>query len=202
MPRIHHARAIAALTAGPLAVLAAGSLVWSASDAAFTASTRNSGNAWSTGSVVLTDDDNGNAAFTVNSLVPGQTGTKCIVVSSNSTVAGQVRAYMKNLTDSAQNLSEHIKLTIEQGTGGTFNDCTGFTPSGTSLAPLDVKTLAATASDYSSGTSIWNTTGTPGEKRTYRGTWSFDTTGMTQQEIDRLQGATLSVDMVWELQSN
>jgi hypothetical protein len=38
--------------------------------------------------------------------------------------------------------------------------------------------------------------------RTYRLTWTFDTSGMTQNEIDQLQGDKTGVDMQWELQSS
>ncbi len=37
---------------------------------------------------------------------------------------------------------------------------------------------------------------------TYRGTWTFDTANMSQTQIDALQGSRVSVDLVWELQSN
>ncbi|WGW12127.1 hypothetical protein LWF01_18930 [Saxibacter everestensis] len=195
-------RKIAALSAGPLAVLMAGGLVWQGSQAAFTADTRNSGNAWSSGQVMLSDDDLGAAGFTVQNLVPGATGQKCIVVTSGSNVAGEVRSYVQNLSESAQGLEDHITFQVEQGTGGTFNNCTGFTPAPGALPPESLSDLAVGNHDYATGGSKWATTGKPGEKRTYRGTWKFDTTGMTQQQIDALQGARTSIDLVWELQSN
>ena len=45
----------------PVAVLASGVIVSTASYAAFTSSTDNSGNAWSAGSIALSDDDSGAA---------------------------------------------------------------------------------------------------------------------------------------------
>lgn len=196
------AHRIAALAATPVAILAAGSLVWQSSNAAFTATTRSSGNAWSSGSVVLTDDDNGVAGFTVENLVPGQTGSRCLVVTSGANVPGQVRTYVSSLSPSAQGLENHIVFDVEQGTGGSFADCTGFVPAPDNQPAAPVATLAQVNKDYASGGSAWNTAGTPGESRTYRGTWKFDTTGLTQQQIDALQGARVSMDMVWELQSN
>jgi hypothetical protein len=87
------------------------------------------------------------------------------------------------------------------GTGGTFNDCTGFVPSGPTdpAAPLSI--LAQYSYNYATGQSAWHTLGTPGEKRTFKFTWTFDTTGLTQQQIDGLQGGTISVDAIWELQT-
>lgn len=195
---------IVGFAAAPVAILLAGAMVWQASNAAFTSTTRNSGNSWSTGQVALTDDDKGAAAFTVEDLVPGQTGTKCIEVTSNSTVPGEVRTYVQNLAASAAGLENHITLTVERGTGGTFNDCTGFTPSDAMPQAYSLKQLSESNHDYATGgmNTAWDTEGTPGEKTTYRGTWEFDASGMSQTQIDALQGARTSIDIVWELQSD
>lgn len=195
-------RRIAAIAAAPVAILIAAGMVWQSSNAAFTATTRNSGNAWSTGSVMLTDDDLGRAGFTEENLVPGQTGEKCIVVTSNSNVAGEVRAYVEHLSGSAVGLEDRITLRVERGTGGTFDNCTGFTPVPGALPAQTLRTLTEVNHDYATGGAIWPTTGTVGESQTYRGTWTFNTTGMTQQQIDALQGARVSIDLVWELQSD
>ncbi|MEV4688998.1 hypothetical protein [Microbacterium sp. LWH3-1.2] len=194
-------RTIAALAAGPVAVLIAGGMVWQGSQAAFTATTRNAGNSWTTGSVFLTDDDLGAAAFNVENLVPGQTGQKCIVVTSNATVPGEVRLYSDNLL-SANGLEDRIFLQVEQGTGGSFNDCTGFSAAGAAIADQPLSTLATTHADYATGGAAWQTAGTDGETRSYRASWRFDTTGMTQAQIDALQGASVGIDLVWELQSD
>lgn len=195
---------IVGFAAAPVAILLAGAMVWQASNAAFTATTRNSGNSWATGQVALTDDDKGTAAFTVDKLVPGQSGTKCIVVTSNSTVPGEVRSYVQNLATSAVGLEEHITLNVERGTGGTFNDCTGFTPIGSAPEPYSLKELSTANHDYATGgtATAWETEGTPGEKTVYRGTWTFDAAGLSQSQLDALQGAQTSIDLVWELQSD
>jgi hypothetical protein len=195
-------RRASALAAAPVAVLAAGALIWQSSTAAFTATTRNAGNSWATGTVVLTDDDLGRAGFHETGLVPGETGQRCIVVTSGSNVPGEVRAYTENLSTSGPGLENYITFQVEQGTGGSFDSCDGFTPTPGALPPASLADLAATNYDYATGGAPWVTTGTPGESVTYRGTWTFDTTGLTQQQIDALQGATVSIDLVWELQSD
>lgn len=196
-------RKIAGLSAAPVAVLVAGLMVWQGSTAAFTSTTRNAGNSWAAGQVALTDDDAGRAGFTVENLVPGQSGEKCILVTSNSTVAGEVRAYVQNLAGSgASGLEDRIKLQVERGTGGNFNDCTGFAPVPGALPAQSLSTLAQVNSDYASGGAIWDTEGRAGESSTYRGRWSFDTEGMTQPQIDALQGSKVTIDLVWELQSD
>ncbi|WP_454042101.1 hypothetical protein [Cellulosimicrobium sp. Marseille-Q8652] len=195
-------RRASALAVVPVAVLAAGALVWQSSTAAFTATTRNAGNSWSTGQVVLTDDDAGRAGFTESGLVPGETGQRCIVVTSGSNVPGEVRAYMENLSTSAQGLENYIEFQVERGTGGSFESCDGFEPVPGALPPATLVDLVANNHDFATGGAAWETTGTPGESMSYRGTWTFDTTGLTQQQVDALQGAQVSVDLVWELQSD
>ncbi len=56
-------RRIATAAATPVAIVAAAALVWQSSYAAFTGTTRNSGNDWATGSVALTDDGEGVVEF-------------------------------------------------------------------------------------------------------------------------------------------
>ncbi|PAU85826.1 hypothetical protein CK505_16840 [Kocuria sp. WN036] len=196
------ARKIAGLSAAPIDVLVAGVMVWQGSTAAFTATTRNAGNSWATGQVALTDDDAGRAGFTVENLVPGATGEKCIEVTSNSTVAGEVRAYTQNLSGSAAGLEDHIDLRVERGTGGSFESCDGFAPVPGALPAQSLTTLSQANRDYATGGAVWGTEGRAGESSTYRGTWTFDTEGLTQSQIDALQGSRVSVDLVWELQSN
>ncbi|WP_309125836.1 hypothetical protein [Kocuria sp.] len=173
-------------------------MVWQGS----TAASRNSGNSWATGQVALTDDDAGRAGVTVENLVPGRTGQKCIVVTSSSTAEGEVRAYVQNLSGSAAGPEDRITLQVEGGTAGSFDDCTGFTPVPGALPAQPLSILARVNSDYTSGGAAWDTTGTAGESSTYRGTWTFDTAGMAQAQIDALQGSRVIVDLVWDLQGD
>jgi len=191
-------RRIATLVVGPTAILVAGLLVWNGSNAAFTASTRNTGNNWETGSVALSDDDLGAAAFRVSGVIPGQTGSKCLVVTDSSNVPGEVRVYLDTL--GAEGLENNITVSFAIGTGGSFNDCTGFVAD-TTLPPLSLATIDAGIHDYATGALPWDTTGTPGETKSYKATWTFDTTGLTQTQIDALQGKSVSADVVWELQA-
>jgi hypothetical protein len=192
-------RKIAALTAGPVAILVAGLLVWQGSLSAFSAQTQSVGNNWATGSVTLTDDDAGAAAFQIQNVTPGQTGSRCLKVTSDSTVPGIVKTYVARL--GAQGLENNITIATQIGTGGTFASCTGFVPE-TSLPAMSLSSAAATISNYSTGVLPWTTTGVSGETKTYKVTWAFDTTGLSQVAIDALQGKSVSADVVWELQSN
>lgn len=193
------ARRIAIFTVGPIAVIGAGLLIWQISAAAFTAQTQNVGNSWSSGTVSLTDDDNGVAAFQITNVTPGQTGSNCLLVTSHSTLPGVVKTYIARL--GASGLQDYIIITMGGGTGGTFNNCTGFVPDGVPVtAPLSA--AAAVYANYATGGLPWTTTGTSGETRSYKVSWTFDTSSLTQAQIDALQGKTVSADVVWELQSN
>lgn len=195
-----NAKRVVMALATPVAILAGAALVWQASYAAFSGTTRSSGNSWQTGSVALTDDDSGSARFQATGLTPGSTQTRCITVTANATVAGVVKGYAVNPVTSPQGLENHILITIDQGNGGSFSTCTGFVSTGNLLTDLPLSTLA-TFNDYAQGMGGWAVTaGT--QSRTYQVTWEFDTTGMTQAQLDQLQGAQTGIDIQWELQSS
>jgi hypothetical protein len=196
-------RKIAAFSAGPLAVLIAGGMVWQGSQAAFTATTSNDGNSWSSGQVALTDDDQGVAAFNVENVVPGQTGQKCITVTSGANVPGVLKTYFRDLAPSAQGLEDHITLQLETGTsGGSFASCADFVADEPPAAAQPIDFLAGQHSDFATGLLERPTDGESGETRTYRFTWAFNTGTITQAEVDALQGARTSLDIVWELQTD
>lgn len=193
-------RRILVALATPVAILSAAALVWQASYAAFSGSTRSSGNSWSTGTVALTDDDAGAARFQAANLTPGSTDTKCIKVTATATVPGSVKGYALNPVPSPQGLEDHILVTIRYGSGGSFASCTGFTAGGTLITDMPLSTLAG-YNDFAHGMGGWDvTSGT--QTRTYEVTWKFDTTGLTQSQLDGLQGAQTGIDIQWELQSS
>lgn len=191
---------LAALLATPVAILATGALIFQASYAAFSSTTRNSGNDWSTGAVTLTNDSAGTARFQVTNMVPGQSDTKCITVTANVSVAGVVKGYVVNPVPSANGLENYIFVTAVEGTGGSFAGCTGFTPGATEINHTSLANLTL-ASNYASGVGNWAVS--PGtQSRTYQISWIFDTTGLTQTQIDALQGTHTGLDFQWELQSS
>lgn len=188
----------------PVAIVAAGAMVYQASYAAFTGQTRNSGNEWSTGSVSLTDDDNGQARFRVGNMLPGDTETKCVKVTANASVPSTVKGFTINPVTSVQGLENRLMITIVAGAGGTFADCTGFTPANDGAngvivanAPLSMVSQKNTFETALGGWDVPAGIST----RTYKITWKFDTTGMTQAQIDQLQGAKTGVDIQWEMRS-
>lgn len=194
------ARTLGTVIATPIAIVAAAALVWQSSYAAFSGTTRNSGNSWSTGSVALTDDDSGSARFQATGMVPGATDTKCIAVTANATVPGVVKAYAVNPVASAVNLQNYVKVSVKYGTGGGFGSCDGFTAAGVSIPEMSLESLAQ-FSDYANGAGSWPVVA-GSQTRTYEITWTFDTTGLSQSQLDGLQGAQTGIDFQWELQSS
>jgi hypothetical protein len=183
---------------GPVAILLAGLMVWQGSVAAFSAETYNAGNNWQAGSVTLSNDGTGGAMFSVGSLVPGQTGIHCIQVTATG-VAGVVKTYVQgNVLDG---LETHITMKIEQGTGATYGAaCTGFTPV-TTEATQPLATIFTDHASYANGILPWTTTaGT--STMSYRFTWTFDTTNLSQAEVNALEGKSVRTDIEWELQNS
>jgi hypothetical protein len=193
-------RRIAAALATPVAIMAAAALVWQASYAAFSGTTRNSGNSSSTGTVALTDDDAGSARFQAVNMVPGSTETKCIAVTANATVPGVVKGYAINPVPSTHGLENYVMVTVREGSGGGFGSCTGFTAASTLVPGVSLASLA-TFNDYAHGMGGWSVAaGT--RTKTYEVTWTFDASTLTQPQLDQLQGDQTGIDFQWELQSS
>lgn len=179
-----------------LGILVSGAVVLTTSRAAFSDTTDNSNNSFTTGTVDLTDDDSGSAAFTVTNMVPGGSVTRCILVTYQGTIPnpGVVRFYSGGFTDSGT-LGSHLNLTVEEGTGGDFATCTGFTPSGTiesaTLTQFDID-----HTDYSNGAGTWDPSSTP-ESRTYRITVQLSSSTPSNQQGQSVTGLVFT----WETQS-
>jgi hypothetical protein len=179
-----------------LGILVSGTVVLTTSRAAFSDTTANSNNSFTTGTVDLIDDDSGSAAFTVTNMVPGGSVTRCILVTYQGTVPnpGAVRFYSGGLTDSGT-LGSHLNLTAEEGTGGDFSTCTGFTAS----AIIESATLTQFNIDhtgYSNGAGTWDPSSTP-ESRTYRITVQLSASAPSNQQGQSVTGLVFT----WETQS-
>jgi hypothetical protein len=176
--------------AAPVALALSAINVWQASFAAFSARTESPGNSWSTGNVTLTNDFEGRATFAETNLVPGSTGSKCVVVTSTSAVSTSVKFYTESLVDGG--LAPNINMEITDGTGGgPGGSCTGFV-SNASIYTGTLASLGATAISFATGHGTWTPpAGT--NPRTYRFTWTVAETAT--------QGSNAAIDFVWEAQS-
>jgi len=107
-------------TAPAFGLLAAGLLVWQGSYAAFSATTQDNTNTWSTATLSLKNDGGVAGAYAATTtatfgganLKPGATGTTCLTVQSIGTSAGSMAMYESALADSAPSLGAQIKLTV------------------------------------------------------------------------------------------
>lgn len=183
----------AAWIAVPLAVVASGSLIATASYAAFSASTSNADNSWSTGKLSLTDDDQDTALFTVDSMVPGSTGSNCLTLSTTSTNPSTVKLFTTNTSTDAT-LAADIDMVIEAGTLGTAGDCNSFA-NGQKVYDGTLGGLVS-KTNFASGVAMWKPT-IGDDEQTYRITYTLgaDTTNSAQD-------SAVATTFVWEAQTD
>lgn len=191
---------LAAWIAIPAALIASGAVVSTASYSAFSATTVNPTSNWSAGSVALTDDDNNTALFNATGLKPGSTGANCITVTSTGTLASTVKLYATN-PQTTNALASNIAVTIEQGTGGGFGSCTGFTPAATNgtITPANstLASFGSSATNFATGLGTWAPTGSGSESRVYRVSYTVSSTAPNS-----VQGGTASLGLTWEAQNS
>lgn len=193
--RIKVSKRFVAAAAVPAAVLASGAIVWQSSYSAFSATTTNPTNNWSAGTVALADDDINTAMFTATNLKPGSTGAKCIAVTSTGSLASTVKLYGTSYA-TTNGLAANLNLKIEEGTGGTFGSCAGFTPGATAFDST-LASFGTTKTNFATGVGTWAPTGTATETKAYRITYTLSTTAP-----DSAQAGTAAVGLTWESQNN
>lgn len=120
---------------------------------AFSSQTSNPGNNFSAGTVNISDNDAGVAAYNVSGAKPGSTQASCVRVVYTGSLDSDVHLYTPETIGS---LGPYVTLTITSGTQASPNmNCSGFTPD--SQGVLFNGTLSAWASahhDYASGLSV------------------------------------------------
>jgi hypothetical protein len=120
------------------------------------------------------------------------------VVTASSNVAGVVKTYVSSLT--AGGLEDNITMLVEQGTGGTFASCTGFTAAANHAAePLS--TIFTDHGNFTNGVLPWSK-GSGVATKTYKFTWTFDVGALTEAEVNALQGTSVGANFEWELQNS
>ncbi|GLY32254.1 hypothetical protein [Kineosporia sp. NBRC 101731] len=181
--------------AAPIAVLSglllSGLLVMHTSQAAFNASTSNTGSSLASGHVVLTDNLNGVSMFSLSGLGPGSTGTRCIDVTYRGSLDAVVRLTADyDTSDTTSALAPYLDFTIDQiGATATCNATAGavrnpFLATDTTLK-AKVDRLRSSSADLG-----WAPTGNSNETRRYR--FSY-----TLQNDNAAQAKTASVGFVW-----
>lgn len=200
MPQGVHARGRGrgAVVLAGLALVVSSGLIMRASQAAFSGSTGNTGH-WATGTVTLTDDGSGTARFNVTGMVPGGTnasGQACIKVNYTGSAAADIRMFVNgaapgDFTDTG--LGQYLTFKVEEGTVGTFADCSGFVANGTTYGPLTLAGFASTHSSHAGGFSTWHAAG-GADTRSYRITYSL-------VDDNNAQGTSVDAVLTWEARS-
>jgi hypothetical protein len=194
-------RRVVRATAPAFGLLAAGLLVWQGSYAAFSATTQDNSNTWSTATLALQNDGGvagGYAATTTatfggNNIKPGDTGTTCLTVKSTGSVAGALHMYESSLVD-ASALGAQLNLVVSGGVTPTevTSGCASFPAAATTLY---TGTLAAVPTTYatSAGTNVAVAAGPV--LVAYKVTWTFNAAA-----TNAFQGTTATAGFTWELQ--
>ncbi len=174
------------------------SVLYAASDAAFTATTTNGVNTFEAGTLALDDNDAGNVLFDLPQITPGDTLSRCIRISYGGDItSSRVRLYASS--GSAQlDLDQYLDITVEAGSvagAPAFPDCTGFVSSATVFATDDLRTFRTTANSFANGIGEWAPTGA-GQTRDYRFTYTFQSSAP-----GNLMGASAEVTFTWETQA-
>jgi len=179
----------------PAALVASGALVWQSSYSAFSSTTSNPTNNWTSGTVALADNDSGTALFNVTNMKPGATGAQCINVTSTGSLASTVKLY-GTAYSSTNGLADAMNLTIEEGTGATNAACSGFV-TGTTLFNGVLSSFAATKTNFANGVSSWAPTGTASETKSYRITYQLQSAAPNSA-----QGGAAALGFTWEAQNS
>jgi predicted ribosomally synthesized peptide with SipW-like signal peptide len=104
-------KALLTLVASLLLVSGFSMGTWSA----FNAVKTNSGNSFAAGTVLLSDNDSGNAMMSLVSAKPFDSVSACLVVTYTGTLSGTVRLYGST---TGTGLAQYLNLTITRGTMG------------------------------------------------------------------------------------
>lgn len=136
----------------------------------------------SSGTIELSDDDNGRSLFDLADMAPGRPSSECITITYGGTIL-PVELAMKS--DVEGDLGPFLDLVIEAGTSGGFADCSGFQPS----AVVYRGTLADLAGRERTPLDRFVN---QGEFRTYR-------LQFTLQDRAEALGRTATVGFVWEV---
>jgi hypothetical protein len=170
--------------------LVATSLVWSGGTfSAFNKTSPMPSNSVATGSVTLTDNDSGAAAFTLANAAPGSTTTNCVNVSYTGDIAAGVRLYG---TIGGTGLASYVTVVVTRGTFSatpTAGSCTGFTAdTGGQLYSGTLSAFPTTAGAALTDTVSW----TNGTKRGYKFVVS-----LPAGTASAAQGLTASANFTW-----
>lgn len=175
-------RSTARAFAAAISSLLIATLVVNQSSEALTSEGTVAGSAVTSGTISLIDDDAGRSLFDLSDMAPGRPVVRCIEVVYDGTI---VPVDLALKAETSGTLAEFLDVSIDEGTGGGFDTCDGFS----ATDEIYDGTLAGlAAADWLELERIVNT----GSRRSYRITFDL------QDEQDAL-GQAASASFVWEV---
>jgi hypothetical protein len=119
---------------------------------AFSSQTSNPGNNFSAGTVNISDNDAGAAAYNVSNGKPNSTQTSCVRVVYTGSLDADVHLYTP---EAIGTLGPYVNLTIQPGTQATPNmNCSGFTPVGSAAYTGTLSAWQTAHNSYATGLSV------------------------------------------------
>lgn len=116
-------RSTARAFAAAVAALLIATLVVNRSNDALTAEGTASGAALSAGTISLVDDDQGRSLFDLGAMAPGRPVVRCLEVVYDGTIL-PVDLAVRSV--SSGRLTSYLDIVLDEGTGGSFEDCDDF----------------------------------------------------------------------------
>jgi hypothetical protein len=104
--------------------------------------------------VYIVDNDGGSAMFNVSNAKPGTTYTGCIKVTYLGSLDASVKLYGGGFGGA---LAPYLDVTVEEGSGLTGFNCTGFTSSGTVYSSVAMGSFPTTYAGASATGGTWTT---------------------------------------------
>lgn len=175
-------RSTARAFAAAISSLLIATLVVSHSTEALTAEGTVAGSAITSGTISLVDDDSGRSLFDLSDMAPGRPVERCIEVVYEGTI---VPVDLSLKAETTGSLATFLNVSIEEGSGGSFDTCEGFAVS-ESVYEGTLADLAAT--DWLTLGRIVNTD----TRRSYRITFGL-------QDQQAALGQAASADFIWEV---
>lgn len=120
-------RLAAAALAAAVSALIIGSLVVTFSQRALDPAGTLVAGSLNAGTISLVDDDEGRSLFDLSDMVPGRPVVHCIEVTYDGSI---VPVELAMQAQAAGELARYLDVTVEDGRGGGFDDCSAFRPNG------------------------------------------------------------------------
>jgi hypothetical protein len=175
-------RSTARAFAAAISALLIATLVVNRSSDALTAEGTAAASTISSGTISLTDDDEGRALFDLSAMAPGRPVIRCLEVRYDGSIL-PVDLVMK--AEANGTLADYLDVTVDEGSGGSFETCEGFSI----IRPVFAGTLGELAADD------WIPLGrmvNTGDVRHYR-------IRMALQDTTDALGQSATADFIWEV---